>query len=403
MRDGVPRAIAGTPVGMVARPATVAEACDVLRDAHARRDTVSFYGGGTELGLGYPPERVDVLLATHRLARVVDYAPADLVIEVEAGMTLAALRAATLAQRQRFVLDCPLPERATVGGVVATNAFGPRRTRFGTVRDHIVGGSLIRADGRLVRGGGKVVKNVAGFDLPKLAVGSLGTLALIARVTLRLHPLPEASAALAIAGCSNDDLRALERGIVAAQLEPSAFVAERTGPGEHRAVVLFEGFAAGVDEQRERLAAFARSLSRSAERVEPEVIERIDGATRTHGDVRMRCCVLPSFARQLDRDGLGPLYAALAEARSVAYPSLGIVFVSGRVDDCDAVAAALLRARTAAESCGGNAVLLEANDDVRARIDPYGATPASLGLMRELKARFDPPRRLNPGRFIGRI
>ncbi len=401
VHDAVPRSIRGTPIGTVARPATVVEASGIVRDAATRGDTMSFCGGATKLGLGYAPERVDLLLATRRLSRVIDYSPADLVIEAEAGMTLTELRAVTLPHRQRLALDAPLPERATLGGVVATNAFGPRRMRFGTVRDSIVGITLVRADGTRVRGGGKVVKNVAGFDLAKLAVGSLGTLAMIATVTLRLHPLPESGTALMLADCSNDDLRELERGLVAAQLEPSAFIAERMDRG-HRVFVLFEGFASSVAQQSERFAQLAGQLGRTAERVPPETLERIDAAVRA-GEVCVGFSVPLEFAPQLDREGIAPLCTAFASAAAVAYPSLGIAYVTGRADDPDAIVAAILRARASAESCGGHAVLTAATANVAERVDPYGGLPSSLGLMRELKARFDPGRLLNRGRFVGRL
>jgi len=402
VRDAVPRGISGTSIGAVARPATIVEASEVMRDASARGDAMSFCGGATDLDFGYAPERVDLLIATQRLSRVIDYSPADLVIEAEAGVTLAALRAVTVPHRQRLALDPPLPERATLGGIVATNAFGPRRARFGTLRDHIVGITLLRADGTRVRGGGKVVKNVAGFDLPKLAVGSLGTLAMIATVTLRLHPLPECSLAFVLEACSADDLRALERGSVAMQLEPSAFIATRT-TGSWRALVLFEGFAAGVAEQGDRFSALAQSLGHRADQISPETIERIDAATRVHGNVRVRFSVPLSFLPHLEREGIAPLCMALDDAASVTYPSLGIAYVTGLANDPDAAVAALLRARTSAESCGGHAVLSAATDEVAERVDPYGALPSSLGLMRELKARFDPSRLLNRGRFVGRL
>ena len=134
---------------------------------------------------------MDVELSTLGLDRMVDYTPADQVVSAEAGMTLAALQARLLENQQRLAIDPPQPERATLGGMVAANSFGPLRTRYGSVRDLIIGISIIRADGTLAKGGGKVVKTVAGFDLPKLMCGSYGTLGLIATVTLRVHPMPE--------------------------------------------------------------------------------------------------------------------------------------------------------------------------------------------------------------------
>ena len=398
--DSPSGSVRGTPVGRSVAPASLDDAATVLADAASRDETVAFRGGGTALELGYPPERVDVLLSTQQLTRVVEYAPADMVIEVEAGLTLAALQETTAPNNQRLALDPPFGQLATLGGLVATNAYGPRRMRYGSLRDLIVGISLIRADGTRARGGGKVVKNVAGFDLPKISVGSLGTLAMIATVTLRLHPLPSAALAFSVDGCTTEDLRSFERAIVAAQLEPSAFIAE-LAPFEHRAHVLFEGFDAGVAEQAERFAALAARLGRQAEAEAPAALERVDESARTGGDVRVRFSVPPTFAPSLAAQALEPLRRSLLDGTAVMYPALGVAFASGYAGDAQAVASALESARRVAESCGGNAVLIGAPESIAARVDVYGTLPGSFALMRRLKERFDPARRLNRGRFLG--
>src|SRR5205085_5839803 len=156
------------------------------------------------------------------MRRIVDYLPSDMVLTAEAGVTLAEINAAAREHRQMLALDAPQPDRATIGGLVATGAFGPRRARYGTIRDLIIGVTLVRADGVVARGGGKVVKNVAGFDLPKDACGSLGTLGMIANATFRLHPLPEASETVRFDGLSPDRVFALVLAAREAQLEPSS-------------------------------------------------------------------------------------------------------------------------------------------------------------------------------------
>src|SRR5262249_7892182 len=157
-------------------------------------------GGGTDLGLGAPPARLDAVLATSGLDRVVEHAPSDQIVVVEAGRTLGQLQSVLAEHGQRLALDPAMPGKKTIGGIVAADAFGPRRARFGSVRDLIIGVSFVRADGAAARGGGKVVKNVAGFDLPKLFVGSLGTLGLITTATFRLHPLPEEEVSVLLPG-----------------------------------------------------------------------------------------------------------------------------------------------------------------------------------------------------------
>ena len=189
-------AILGVQPSVVFEPESIEEAVEVMRETGRDGKSLAVVGGGTDLELGTPPSRLDVVVRTRRLARVIEHAPSDQIVIAQAGMTLSALQQTLAPHGQQLALDPPLPERATVGGIVAANAFGPRRARYGSVRDLIIGISLVRADGTLARGGGKVVKNVAGFDLPKLLVGSLGTLGMIVSATFRLHPLPEDTATL---------------------------------------------------------------------------------------------------------------------------------------------------------------------------------------------------------------
>ena len=167
-----------------------------MADAAACGAALGFEGGGTALGQGYPPARIDRIVGTGRLDRMLEYAPSDMTVTVEAGITIAALQAQLAPHGQRLALDPPLAQRATIGGVLAVNGYGPLRARCGTAHDITLGIQLVRADGTLVRGGGKVVKNVAGFDIPKLAIGSFGSLGLIVAATFRLHPVPEARRAV---------------------------------------------------------------------------------------------------------------------------------------------------------------------------------------------------------------
>src|SRR5438045_4587265 len=169
-----------------------------------------------------PGPPVETEISTARLDRVVEYTPADQVVTVECGVTLAHLQGELAKNGQRLALDPAQPEKATLGGIVAANSFGPLRTRFGSVRDLIIGVSVVRADGIRAKGGGKVVKTVAGFDLPKLMCGSWGTLAFIATVTFRVHPLPEESVTLCASG--GDPLEMVRR-VRALQLEPVAMIA----------------------------------------------------------------------------------------------------------------------------------------------------------------------------------
>ncbi|MFY3744714.1 FAD-binding oxidoreductase [Anaeromyxobacter sp. Red801] len=397
-------AVAGAVPRLAVEPATLDEAAEAMRALAADGLAVAFVGGGTDLGLGAPPSRLDAVLRTHRLDRVREHAPSDQIVAVEGGMTLAALQDHLAPHGQRLALDPPLAERATVGGIVAANAFGPRRARFGAVRDLVIGMTVVRADGVVARGGGKVVKNVAGFDLPRLFCGSLGTLGLVAEVVFRLHPLPEASATVAVPGLGAPACRALAKAVLDARLEPVAVVARRDG-GVYRLGLRFEGFGPGVRDQSERALALAAAQGTPGERLggadEAALWARQD-AVRTAGDVRIRAAFQPA-ALATAAGALERVAGALAGGGLLLHPTLGIGLVSGTLEDPALAAVAIEAARGAVAAGHGSVVIADAPAALRARVDPWGAPPAGLEVMRRLKRELDPEHRLAPGRLPGGI
>lgn len=398
-------AILGVRPREVFSPSTVAEAAAFLEEKARASESVGFLGGGTALGLGRPPRALDAVLRTGRLDRIVEHAPSDQIIVVEAGLTLAAFQSAVAAHGQRLALDPPLPERRTIGGLVATNAFGPRRTRYGTLRDLVIGVSLVRADGAVARGGGKVVKNVAGFDLPKMMIGSLGTLGLVATVTFRLHPLPESDVTLIAQARTARGVRELVSAMRGAQLEPAAVAAVLEG-SLFDVAVRFEGFEEGVKEQVGRaldLAAKNASTCDALSEAEARTFWERHDALRTAGPLRAKAAMLPSAFEEFSEKVLPTLRDVVSRAGLALYPTLGISFFSGVPSDGVAAATAIANIRDFLAPTGGSLVLEEAPDDVRALVDPWGPPPASFELMRALKARLDPGSRLNPGRFVGGI
>ena len=375
-------------------PCSVDEAAAAMTDAARRGLRLQFVGGGTKP----PPRRAptDAVLRTGKMQRILEYAPADMVLVCEAGVTLSQLQAASRQHGQMLALDPPLPERATVGGVVASGAFGPRRARYGAVRDLILGVTLVRADGVVARGGGKVVKNVAGFDLPKVACGSLGTLGLIATATFRLHPLPDARATALVTRAPGAKVATIVASMRDAQLEPSSVVALLAEDGSFDLAMVFEGFARGVQEQFARLCQLA-----GAERlVEEADFWRRHDAVRTGGPLRLRLGALPSRLPALEAT-LAPLLGSLGGRSFAWYATLGLGFVAGVPSE--ATAAALASARSALAREGGWVVVEASPDsalDLRG-LDPWGSTPEAFAVMRQLKQRFDPQGRLNPGCFVG--
>ncbi|HTY41699.1 MAG TPA: FAD-binding oxidoreductase [Thermoanaerobaculia bacterium] len=400
-------AVLGVRPGAVCEPGTVTEAAAVVGESSRGGRSVVFAGGGTDLDLGARPESVDVLVRTRRLNRIVEHAPSDQIVIAEAGVTLDALARLLAPAGQRLALDPPLPERATVGGVVAANAFGPRRARYGSVRDLLIGISIVRADGVLARGGGKVVKNVAGFDLPKLMVGSLGTLGLIATATFRLHPLGERAATLFSSGLKARDVAALGGRLREAQLEPDSVVAFRTGTDRFDLAVRFEGFARGVEEQCERFATLvARDVGAACDRLDQRAAGELWGrhdAARRAGAFRAKVAALPASLEAVEAGVLAPLAGALGSPACLCYPTLGFAFVGGEPADASGVAAAVAAARSGLAAAGGSLVIAAAPEPVRAAADVWGPPPAAVALMRGVKARLDPQRRLAPGRFVGGI
>ncbi|MBV9102228.1 MAG: FAD-binding oxidoreductase, partial [Candidatus Eremiobacteraeota bacterium] len=336
-------------------PESIDELAETMRAADRDDAAMSFEGGATEFELGYPPERVHIVVATKRLDRVVEYAPDDMTVTVEAGVTLAALQTALAEHGQRLALDAPLPERATVAGLLATNGFGPRRARFGTLRDMLLGVCFVRAGGVVVRGGGKVVKNVAGFDVPKLLVGSLGTLGCVATATLRLHPLPEAEAEVTVRVPSVSALRAFSMELLSAQLEPSAVVALNRADG-FDVMVLFEGFSAGIDQQTKTCVERAVALQLCAQHGGADASEfwSKHQQSRTSGQVRAKVTFAPSSLPELYEAALSMHARTFGDGAVTIYPTVGVAFCTASHADAALVEAALTSGRAVAERLGGS-------------------------------------------------
>jgi glycolate oxidase FAD binding subunit len=253
----------------------------------------------------------------------------------------------------------------------------------------------VRADGTVARGGGKVVKNVAGFDVPKLMVGTFGTLAMIGTVTFRLHPRPQETNDVIFSGCDAAAVRRLVVEITRAQLEPSAIFAIFDGT-LYAVCIRFEGFTAGVGAQRDALLAIAGRAPAQASSLDAE-----HDAARTSGELQVKITAPASKLEEMHVQAIAPAFDAIGGAKCVVYPSAGVGFIAGSCSDAASVLAALAAARSWAERSGGTLVVTQAPTSMRDAFDPWGTPPPSFALMRALKERFDPGRRLNPGGFVG--
>ena len=237
--------VGGVPARLVAAPSSTAEAAALI--AATPDLAVVVRGNGTTLDWGMPPRRLDLIIDTHRLTGVVEHAAGDLITVVRAGTRLDAMD----LPGQQLAVDAP--PGATVGGTVAADRSGPRRTLYGTVRDLLIGITVVRPDGTVAHAGGKVVKNVAGYDLGKLFTGSYGTLGLITECAFRLHPLPAAAAVVRAAAASPAEAGRLVAAVRAAQIVPSAIEVDAPPGGGVEVAVLVEGSAAGVRARADAL------------------------------------------------------------------------------------------------------------------------------------------------------
>ena len=404
-------AVDGVQPEVVVEPTTVEEASEVLRDATARGKRVVCRGGASKLGWGNRPAGADLLLSTARLDRVLEHAHGDLIARAEAGVRLDAFQEVLAKAEQTLALDPP-EEGATLGGVVAANASGPLRMRYGTARDLLIGITVVLADGTVARSGGKVVKNVAGYDLGKLFTGSLGTLGLIAEVTFRLHPRPSSFTGATL------DLESPERACEAAQalshaqLAPAALELhwpDRSGQG--RLLLLVEAPRGGVTEQARDAVRLLEPYGR-AEVIEPAAAETVMegyGARPWHGVDghgqllgAKAACVPTELAGAIEdlwaSAGANGLGASLR-----GHAGVGVTYAALRGGDAAALVAAFEEARERLAGRGGSLVALQAPPEFKQRVDVWGPVGDAAGLMRRVKARFDPEGTMSPGRFVGGI
>jgi glycolate dehydrogenase FAD-binding subunit len=352
-------------------PATTAEVVDVLREAAAAGHVVVPSGRGTKLTWGRPVEP-DVLLDLSPMDRVIDHQPGDLIVHVEAGATLAAVQEAVGRAGQRLALDETVPG-GTIGGILATNASGPIRMQAGTARDLLIGVTVVRADGVVAKAGGRVVKNVAGYDLGKLMVGSFGTLAVVTEAVFRLHPLPEVQRWVTV---EPDHLARAAHAVIHSQAVPWAVEVDGSTLS-----VLLGGRAAGVAA---RVAVVQALIGGTVSDVAPAWWGRYPWQPGEIG-LKITCA-------------LSGLSAVLAAAGPRVRGSAGVGVLYAVADRADDVA----RLREVAARHDGTVVVVDAPADVKASVDVWGPVPA-LDLMRRVKREFDPDRRLSPGRFVGGI
>lgn len=391
--------IAGVPGRFVVEPKSEQELSAVLLYANEAGLRVAPRGGGTKLTWGNPPARVDLIVSMARLDQIIEHAWADLTVTVEAGCTMQNLQQRLAQHGQRLALDAMWPERATVGGVLSTNDSGALRLRFGGMRDLIIGVTLALPDGTLARSGGKVVKNVAGYDLPKLATGALGTLGVIARATFRLHPLPQLTRTLSIRAGDLGEMQHCLLAIQNSQLAPSALQVRLAANAPAAIDILFEGTPPGLEAQEAHLRDLVEPLPVTETGGETWAArQRLWSFTKTEAVAKLS--MLPAEIATVFDAVRRVASANAAQWNAVVQATgLGLLRFDGAADDLHA---SLRELRAVLERSGGSLVILRRPADM-APLDTWGEAGDTQAVMRAIKQQLDPRGTLNPARFAGGI
>ncbi len=398
---------------VVLRPSTMAAVAAAMRACAERGLCVVARGGGTALSLGNAPASVDVLLDLSALNRVIEYRPADRTITVEAGARVADVQRLLDGERQLLALDPPLPEQATVGGTLAAGRAGPRRYRYGTARDLTIGLTAILGDGTSFASGGRVVKNVAGYDLIKLAIGSAGTLAVITSATFKLWPAPPERALTIIAYPSLESAHAGAMAVAGSTLDPLTL--DLAGPavlsdddGCWRLVCELGGPSAALDRIRGELAGIAgrtgasevANVAASDRDRAPAALRDFGVGAREHGATIVRAAVLPSrvaaACRALER-------ATVTRPRFVVRAGNGVVLAAWRDDDPAALPGIIAAMRRALAPLGGTLTVEQCPAPAKATIEAWGIAGPDVVLMQQIKQALDPGGTLAPRRGPGRM
>jgi glycolate oxidase FAD binding subunit len=427
--DCSPYALDGRAPEAVVFPGSQDEVAAVVAHAAEAGVPITPWGGGTRMGIGSAPQHLGLVLGLSRVNRVVEHEPGDLTATVETGITLDTLQAELGRRGQWLSLDPATGGRSTVGGVVASNASGPRRHLYGTMRDLLIGVRVVTGEGLIVRGGGKVVKNVAGYDLPKLFVGSFGTLGVLVEATVKLRPRPDEDRLVVarfdrVAECG-EALRALMASdLVPSALElldPDAAAALGQGPG---AAGLGQGSGAavwlgvdGIRPQVEWQCAEAERILRPLGLRDCRVLDGAerDAAWRALGELPqrafadvagvMRWSALPVQVAKLAADGSAIAARHGLRAAVTAHAGVGVLraVLSGGAGDAAVVAGVLGEWRALVQAAGGHAVVEWAPLAVKEHVAVWDEPGPAHRLMKAIKDRLDPHGIMNPGRFVGEI
>ena len=397
----------------IVSPAAIPELSELVRQSAMDGRALYPFGGRTMLDLGLNPTKPGTAVDMRQLNQVIDYPARDMTITVQAGIVLSHLRDVLLAEKQRLPVDIPCIDRATLGGAIATNASGSRRFGLGTLRDYVIGISAINDEGAEFKGGGRVVKNVAGYDFMKLYTGSLGTLGIITQVKLKLKPLPESSRLLVLpttledaSGIFDALLSSRTRPVCIDLLNPQAnqFLLDAPASGWAFAVGYEDNHKAvtwQVEQLKRELSTVHRSGLRECEDKEADSLWTCltDFALLPQAEFSFKANVRPSavidFCKQAS--------ASVPEVSLQAHAGNGIVVGHCRKLDLEQAQALLAKLGLSAEAANGNLIVTRCPPAWKSALPVWGRRTSDRALMRTIKDTLDPGNIFNPGRFVDGI
>ena len=404
-QERVEKAVApGTSIACTVYPNTQEELAAVIACARQNRWRVLPCGSGSKLDWGGLVEGVNIAVSTARLNRLVEHAVGDLTVTAAAGMKFADLQAVLGAVGQFLPIDPAYPQQATLGGIIATADTGSLRHRYRGVRDLLLGITFVRSDGKIAVAGGRVVKNVAGYDLMKLFTGSYGTLGIISQVTFRVYPLPESSGTVILTGEAGALAQAAQI-LLSSALTPTAVdllspdLVTKLGLGKGTGLIVrFQSIAESVQQQSARLLEVGEKLglqgTKCSENDEHQLWQRLPETMWDSGTKSAIICkigIRPSEAVKAINE------LPIQDAWIHAGTGLGVLRFEA------ATAQTLLQVRQGCEAKGGFLTVLAAPTDIKQELDVWGYTGSAIDLMRRIKQQFDPENILSPNRFISGI
>ena len=390
-------------------PPTVEKLAEIVKWAHQEKCRLIPCGNGSKLDWGGLSQDIQLIVSTKKCARLIEHAVGDLTVTVEAGIKLTDLQAQLQATNQFLPIDPAFGEQATIGGILATADTGSWRERYGGIRDMVLGISFIRGDGEVAKAGGRVVKNVAGYDLMKLYTGSYGTLGIITQVTLRTYPLPEASKTIVLTGNYTAVAQAMQTlrnsGLTptAADLV-SASVVDKLGIAKNPALIIrFQTISQSIAQQISQLESIAQQLNLQVSHYqdidETNLWQRLSEIIRfpsSETAIIGKMGVIPTAAVNL----LQQLATITANQELVMiHAGSGIGHLQFNNED----SAVVDQARSTCNNHGGFLTILTAPKSIKQKLDIWGYTGNALPIMQAVKQKFDPHNIFSPGRFIEKI